>query len=90
MRNTKKCTPIVLQVKSKFGGLRFYLDHGYYQLLKNSITEIEIRRLIEEAEKRSYSLCEITGQPGSLHIKNNYFATLSDKMAKELGFTRRD
>ena len=47
------------QVKEKFGGLRFYLDHGgddcVYDLIRN-------------AEHKSHSICEECGSPGK--VKN--------------------
>lgn len=42
----------VFQVKEKFGGLRFYLCGG---------ASDEIHKLIEEAEQRSYHICESCG-----------------------------
>ena len=84
----KSVLPICLQVKSKFGGLRFYLDPRYDQWDKNSIVAIEVERLINEAENKSYNICEITGQPGSHCVKNHYYATLSKKVAKEFGYIK--
>lgn len=79
--------PKVLQVKSKFGGLCFYLDHD--DIFKNSISKNEISHLVYEAEKKSRTICEITGQPGILHDKNGWLATLSETKAKELGYVKR-
>jgi hypothetical protein len=45
----------VLQVKQKFGGLRFYVNHG---------TDA-IRNLIEAAQLESVRTCELCGQTGS-------------------------
>ena len=58
----------VLQVKEKFGGLRFYV---------NSATE-EMYRLISEAESQSYEICEECGKPGTLSqkIKGGWMKTL--------------
>ena len=44
-----------VQVKEKFGGLRFYVD-GYSE---------EIGNLIADAERLSCKTCEVCGQPGS-------------------------
>ena len=85
----KSVLPVVIQIKSKFGGLRFYLDNEYDQWDKNSLAGIEVHRLINEAEIKSYTICEITGQPGSLYKKNYFYATLSETKAKELGYTKR-
>lgn len=46
--------PRAIQVKEKFGGLRFYMAHG----------NDEIYNLIEEAESLSYKTCEGCGAPG--------------------------
>ena len=44
-----------VQVKEKFGGLRFYTNH----------TNEEIRLLIREAENASYRTCEVCGKNGT-------------------------
>lgn len=46
--------PIVLQVKEKFGGLRFYL----------SVENEQISNLIKDAEDESFRTCELCGKPG--------------------------
>lgn len=43
-------------VKEKLGGLRFYIGTG----------TSEIHDLIEEAEGKSYKICEVCGKPGRL------------------------
>lgn len=48
--------PIVVQVKEKFGGLRFYVQNACE----------EIYALISQAEKCSYGICEICGAAGRL------------------------
>lgn len=48
-----------LQIKEKFGTLRFYVSHG---------TE-EINTIIREAENASARTCETCGQPGKLRGK---------------------
>jgi hypothetical protein len=78
--------PKVLQVKSKFGGLCFYLDHD--PIFEASATGIEIDRLVIEAEKKSLTICEITGHEGTLHLKNHWYATLSEAKANELGYIK--
>jgi hypothetical protein len=87
----KSALPVVLQVKSKFGGLRFYLNDGFDRWDKwdrDSPAGIEIGKLIDEAEVKSYTICEITGQPGSYHVKDRWYATLSEGKAKELGYIK--
>lgn len=68
---------VVMQVKEKFGGLRFYV---------NSST-MDIYRLIAEAEERSFKVCEECGEEGVLR-KEGWWRTLCDgchkkKIAKE-------
>lgn len=46
----------VLQVKEKFGGLRFYIE--------NCDNE-EVNKFIDEYEDKSYHICEICGDKGS-------------------------
>ena len=47
----------VLQVKDKFGGLRFLVEGG---------NNDAIRPLIEAAEEQSFQTCEMCGQSGKL------------------------
>jgi hypothetical protein len=70
-------TPVqAMQVKEKYGGLRFYVNHE----------PDEIRALIDKAEKKSYKTCEMTGKPGRLCIKGSWYKTLSSEKAKEFGY----
>jgi hypothetical protein len=59
------------QVKEKFGGLRFYVDHA----------TPEIRELITEAEKKSYELCETCGEEGVMRT-GPWLRVLCDKHSK--------
>lgn len=45
---------LLLQVKEKFGGLRFYTG---------PLTQVQ-EDLVRAAENRSYEVCEICGEPG--------------------------
>ena len=78
--------PKVLQAKSKFGGLQFYVE--FDPIFQTSKAGIEIERLIDKATKKSLSICEITGDHGTLHSKNGWLATLCEAKAKELGYTK--
>lgn len=62
----------VIQVKEKFGGLRFYCD--------NSTEEID--QLIRAAENKSYVTCEVCGQPGKFRT-GGWVKTLCDVHAKD-------
>ncbi len=62
----------VIQVKEKFGGLRFY---------PNSAPK-SVWNLIDIAEEKSYEICEECGKKGTLR-KGGWWATLCDKHAKE-------
>lgn len=45
---------LALQVKEKFGGLRFYIRGA----------DEHIGALIDEAERKSFTICEVCGEPG--------------------------
>lgn len=59
----------VYQVKEKFGGLRFYIGAG----------SDEIHERIQQAEDKSYSVCEVTGKPGKLRSDLGWVRTLCDE-----------
>ncbi len=62
----------VVQVKEKFGGLRFYVDYG---------TDA-IHKRIQLAETISYTVCEGCGKPGSLDRSKLWVKTLCEKCKK--------
>ena len=64
---------VLYDVKEKFGGLRFYVA---------SATE-EVLDRIEEAENRSYTICQECGEPGELWSCNGWYVTLCEAHAKE-------
>ena len=66
-----------MQVKEKHAGLRFYVSHE----------PDEIHEAIALAEKLSYKVCEVTGEPGRLCRKGGWYKTLCAKKAKEMGYT---
>lgn len=59
----------VTQVKEKFGGLRFYV---------NQATD-EVNNYIDLAEKKSYTICEFCGEPGSANRDLGWVKTVCDK-----------
>ena len=64
-----------MQIKEKFGGLRFYVD---------SATD-KIYNMIDEAEKKSYTICEVCGKSGKEYHIKGWTMTLCKKCAlKEL------
>jgi len=62
----------VVQVKEKFGGLRFYVYNA---------TEDEVD-FISFVEEESYTVCERCGQPGKLRTDRNWVLTLCDECDK--------
>jgi hypothetical protein len=56
----------VNQVKEKFGGLRFYT---------RSVLSTAGQQAIEEAEARSFMICEACGAPGTLQSREGWFRT---------------
>ena len=59
----------VIQVKEKFGGLRFYIDEGSDEMYK----------LIVGAEKKSYETCQVCGNSGELRKDIGWYLTLCDE-----------
>ena len=63
----------VVQVKEKFGGLRFYINDG----------SREIHDRISEAEKLSHETCEICGEQGEMRTDIGWYSTLCKKHYEE-------
>jgi len=64
--------PTVLQIKEKFGGLRFYAS------FPKDYSE-QGWEVIREAEKQSSETCEECGQPGEFRVRNGWRLTACDK-----------
>jgi hypothetical protein len=64
---------VVVQIKEKFGSLRYYA-HG--------TNSEEVAKLITDAEARSYLTCECCGNPGVLRDERRYVLTLCDDCNK--------
>ena len=64
--------PIVVQVKEKFGGLRFYMSNRTG----------DIPTLIAKAEEQSYQICERCGQAGKLSHDGGWCKTLCPECNK--------
>lgn len=67
--------PKVMQIKEKFGTLRFYAS------FPSDYAEQGWER-IRQAEQESAEICEICGEPGELRIIDGWRDTLCDKCHK--------
>lgn len=59
----------VVQVKEKFGGLRFYM----------SVNHVEIEKAIDEATRLSLITCEKCGKPGKMDSNGGWFQTICNE-----------
>jgi len=67
---------VAAQIKEKFGGLRFYLEATPSEKWE------EIHNYINEAEAKSYKICEQCGKPGK--IRGGFWVrTLCDECDKK-------
>lgn len=62
----------VLQVKEKFGGLRFYVSFGNDKIFE----------LIRKAEWMSYHTCEVCGKEGQIRVKGGWYKTICQECSK--------
>jgi len=69
----------ILQVKEKFGCLRYY-----YYLDLNEAHRNKIYALVRAAEKESSQTCETCGKPGKVHNDLSWVKTLCDVHRTEL------
>jgi len=65
-----------LQVKEKFGGLRFYIGLG----------NDRIWELLEEYEDKSFETCESCGAPGKVVQRYGWLATMCNECSDHLGY----
>jgi hypothetical protein len=72
----------VLQVKEKFGGLRFY----YMMNTKDDELYRRIQTAVDNAEDTSYSTCQITGNIGVLCKDGSHFMTLCEESRISMGY----
>lgn len=63
----------VAQVKSKFGGLRFYFDYPK----ENPDFWAAFKKVVDATESLSYNVSEVSGKPGSTDIYNGWYKTLA-------------
>lgn len=73
----------LFQVKEKFGGLRFY-----YSASDPTLDRL-FRSIVNFYEKLSLSVCEITGGPGSLMVKEGRYKTLAESFGHD-GWSKVD
>lgn len=66
----------VIQVKEKFGGLRFYYGFAKTSNIDQE-TKKQIEQLVKKAEDRCLNTCEACGEPGQLR-KGNWLRVLCD------------
>ncbi len=77
----------ILQIKSKFAGLRYYAEYkepSYsiickYSTYDHAINASIFQDVIRLTESKSYRVCEISGKYGSTRVINGYHITLSDE-----------
>ena len=72
----------VLQVKEKFGGLRFY----YMMNTKDDELYRRIQTAVDTAEDTSYSTCQITGNIGVLCKDGSHYMTLCENSRISMGY----
>lgn len=72
MVEKEKYIPVAMQVKEKFGGLRFYV----------TAASDKHHNYIDFAESMSYNVCETCGSPGKTYHMG-WYQTLCDKHADE-------
>jgi len=62
----------ILQVKEKFGGLRFYF--AAHQDVYESIEKV-----VDECEAESFKICEVCGKPGEARTKDYWISTTCEE-----------
>ena len=64
------------QIKEKYGSLRLYYDILNDRDENCSLSFDDIEKLIEEAEEKSYTTCEICGEHAVLCHRGHWYKTL--------------
>jgi len=76
------------QVKEKFGGLRFYVNHYPNCGVPDVLPTVEffeknpLAKLIADAEEASFTICEDCGSDGKLRQDRSWVRTLCDGCSK--------
>ena len=73
----------IRQAKQKYGELRFYAGHlgEYYEEDPSEEDQNEFQRLIDEAERKSTTVCEFCGKDGKRQ-SNGWISVLCDDHSK--------
>ncbi len=69
----------IIQVKEKFGGLRFYTN----------FTNEELESLIKEAESKSFMTCEICGSTNNIGHTLGWITTCCEDCVKKMATVRK-
>ncbi len=69
-------TLIIIDIKEKYGGLRFYVSNVIH----------DTHDIILKYESKSETICDICGEQGRLHEKNGWIRVLCSKCAEEEGY----
>lgn len=86
-----KCQQVIsIQIKEKFGSLRFYICWDIDIFGKDeAVDDIDysaIHVMIEKASNESLKICEVTGGHGVLHKRGDWLKTLSKESGILLGY----
>lgn len=73
----------VLQVKEKFGGLRFYTSLPPIEVGGSEEIVKAVRSLIGDAEAKSYKTCEVCGAPAERDEDNVWMRTVCELHKKD-------
>jgi hypothetical protein len=81
---------IAIQIKEKFGSLRFYIYFDIDLLNKeDAVYDAHynvIQAMIDKASEQSLKICEATGGHGVLHKRGTWLKTLSKESSVLLGY----
>ena len=86
-----KCQQVIaIQIKEKFGSLRFYIYFDIDLLNKeDAVYDAHysvIQTIIDKASEQSLKTCEVTGGHGVLHKRGTWLKTLSKESGILLGY----
>jgi hypothetical protein len=82
----KRCHELggmILQIKEKYGGLRFYYSpmgvapDGEWDKFEDAV---------DQAEAESHHICELCGKPGKTMVKAHWYKTICTKHSIELDY----